>query len=90
VDPEYDTPPVLAAYSKRWGAGPGWHFLTGDVAPLAAALGEIYWADEGTIGHNSVTTVIGADGRIAAAVDGSGYRVDQLVNLVAHQLETAP
>jgi protein SCO1/2 len=91
VDPDYDTPPILAGYARRWGADSrGWRFLTGDVAGLAAALGEVYWSDEGSIGHNSVTTVIGRDGRIAAALDGSSYRVDQLANVIARQLEEAP
>jgi hypothetical protein len=34
--------------------------------PLASALGEIYWADEGSIGHNSTTSIFGRDGRLAA------------------------
>ncbi len=29
VDPENDTPPVLAAYAEKYQAGPRWHFLTG-------------------------------------------------------------
>ena len=30
ADPGYDTPPVLAAYARRFGADPArWHFLTG-------------------------------------------------------------
>ena len=88
VDPEYDTPPVLAEYAKRWGADDrGWRFLTGGVGNLAAQLGEVYWTDEGAIGHNSVTSIVGRDGRLAAAVDGSNWRVDQLGNLIAHELE---
>jgi protein SCO1/2 len=87
VDPEFDTPVVLAEYARRWGAGSGWRFLTGDVAPLAAALGEIYWAEEGSIGHNSTTSIIGRDGRLAAQVEGSNYRPDQLLHLIARQLE---
>lgn len=88
VDPDYDTPAVLADYARRWGADTrGWRFLTGDVSRLAAQLGEVYWADEGTIGHNSTTSVIGPDGRLAAVVEGSNYRVDQLENVIARQLE---
>jgi protein SCO1/2 len=88
VDPEYDTVPVLAEYARRWGAEErGWRFLTGDVVRLAGQLGEVYWADEGSIGHNSVTSIIGRDGRLAAAVDGANWRVDQLANLIAHELE---
>lgn len=30
VDPDRDTPAVLADYHKRYGCGPGWKFLTGD------------------------------------------------------------
>jgi len=90
VDPDFDTPPVLAEYAKRWAAGAGWRFLTGDVAPLAASLGEIYWADEGSIGHNSTTSIIGPDGRLAAQLEGSTFRADQLAHLVAHQLENHP
>ena len=90
VDPDFDTPAVLADYARRWAAGPGWRFLTGDVTKLAASLGEIYWAEEGSIGHNSTTSIIGRDGRLAAQVEGSKYRPDQLVHLVARQLENHP
>jgi protein SCO1 len=87
VDPDYDTPAVLEDYAARWNAGPNWRFLTGDVARLAAQMGEVYWSDEGSIGHNSTTTIVGRDGRIAARVDGSSWRVDQLENLIARELE---
>jgi protein SCO1/2 len=90
VDPDFDTPAVLAGYARRWSAGPGWLFLTGEVAPLAAALGEIYWADEGSIGHNSTTSIIGSDGRLAAQIEGSNYRLEQLVHLTQRQLENHP
>lgn len=88
VDPDYDTPAVLSEYARRWSADPAtWHFLTGGVGPLAAALGEVYWFDEGSIGHNSMTSIIGRDGKLAAVVEGAGYRVDQLGNLLERQLE---
>jgi protein SCO1 len=87
VDPDFDTPAVLADYARRWSAGPRWKFLTGDVAGLASSLGEIYWSDEGSIGHNSITTIVGRDGRIAARVDGSSWRIDQIENLIARELE---
>jgi protein SCO1/2 len=88
VDPDYDTPTVLADYARRWTADPQtWRFLTGDVAELASALGEVYWYDEGSIGHNSMTSIIGRDGKLAAMVEGAGYRVDQLGNLLERQLE---
>lgn len=88
VDPDYDTSAILLEYAARWGADErGWRFLTGDVAKIAAALGEIYWTDEGSIGHNSSTAVVGRDGRIAAIVEGSTWRVEQLENVLRHELE---
>jgi protein SCO1/2 len=88
VDPDYDTPSVLAEYARRWGAvSPRWRFLTGDVAPVAALFGEVYWSDEGSIGHNSTTSVIDRDGRLAASVEGSSWRADQLERLIFYQLE---
>ncbi len=90
VDPDYDTPAVLADYARRWGAGANWKFLTGDVARFAARLGEVYWSDEGSIGHNSTTTIVGRDGRIAARVEGSSWRVEQLENLIARELKENP
>jgi protein SCO1/2 len=90
VDPDYDSPSVLAEYSRRWSAQPGWLFLTGDIAALASALGEIYWVDEGSIGHNSTTSIIDREGRLAAVVEGSNYRADQLMSLVAYQMEKRP
>ncbi|MCU1233162.1 MAG: electron transport protein SCO1/SenC [Candidatus Solibacter sp.] len=90
VDPDFDTPAVLAGYARRWSAGASWHFLTGNVAPVAGALGELYWADEGSIGHNSITSIFDRNGRLAAAIDGANYRADQLVNLISRQLESHP
>ena len=90
VDPDYDTPAVLREYARRWSAGPSWRFLTGDVAPLAAALGELYWFDEGSLGHNSTTTIVDRQGRLAAAIEGSNYRPDQLIDLISRQLENHP
>jgi protein SCO1/2 len=42
LQPELDTPEVLAAYAKSYGAGPGWEFLTGrrdDIELLRHRLG---------------------------------------------------
>src|SRR5262245_16750707 len=90
VDPDYDTPSVLAEYASRWGADPArWQFLPGDQSVLAASLGEVYWTDEGAIGHNSVTSIVGRDGRLAATLEGAGFRADQLENLIAHELRKA-
>jgi protein SCO1 len=36
VDPEHDTPERLKEYSERFGAGPGWSFVTGKPADIRA------------------------------------------------------
>lgn len=41
IDPEHDTPEVLLEYSQRFGADPGWEFLTGsrkDINDVMRAL----------------------------------------------------
>ena len=42
IDPEVDTPAVLKAYAEKYGAGPGWTFLTGkkeDIEQISRKLG---------------------------------------------------
>jgi protein SCO1/2 len=36
IDPEYDTPDRLRDYAQRFGAGPQWQFLTGEVDDIVA------------------------------------------------------
>lgn len=36
LDPETDTPEVLARYAKRYGTGPGWTFYTGELEAIDA------------------------------------------------------
>jgi len=57
IDPATDTPPVLREYAERYGARPGWQFLTGaedDITLLRRKLG-LYIAEiegEGSNDHN--------------------------------------
>jgi protein SCO1/2 len=41
VDPEVDTPAVLKAYANKFGARPGWYFLTGDKANVKGVLAKL-------------------------------------------------
>ncbi|MEO8131978.1 MAG: SCO family protein, partial [Bryobacteraceae bacterium] len=90
IDPQFDTPEVLQDYAKRWGAqADAWRFLTGPAAEIqrvAGNFGLVYWPDEGSLGHNSTTSIINPSGRLAAIVEGSSFRVDQLGDLIARQL----
>lgn len=41
VDPETDSPEKLKEYAKRFDAGPGWSFLTGQLADIRAINGKL-------------------------------------------------
>lgn len=90
IDPQFDTPPVLADYARRWQAGESWKFLTGtpeQIREVAGLFGLVYWPEEGSITHTVATAVIGRDGTLVAKIDGAGYRPDQLLALINHALE---
>jgi protein SCO1/2 len=85
IDPQFDTPEVLSEYARRWKAGESWRFLTGSaeqIQEVAGLFGLVYWPEEGSITHTVATAVIGKDGRLAAKIDGAGYRPDQLMALI--------
>jgi protein SCO1/2 len=90
IDPQWDTPQVLAAYAKLWRAREdGWRFLTGSpeaVRRAATDWGLVYWPEEGAIVHTSRTALIGRDGKLLAVVEGSSFRTDQLLGLIRHHL----
>ena len=85
-DPKHDTPSTLAAYAAANRAGgPGWHFLTGDLAAVERvcdAFGIQYWAEEGLITHSLQTAIVDRDGRLAASVEGKDFTPRQLGDLV--------
>lgn len=62
IDPEHDTPEVLAEYAERYQAQPGWWFLTGkesDITLLRKKLGlYIEEIQDGSNNHN-VNLIIG-------------------------------
>jgi protein SCO1/2 len=90
IDPQYDTPAVLTEYAHRYGAdGESWRFLTGSmdqIREVAGIFGLVYWPEEGSITHTVATAVIGRDGKLAALIDGSSYRPEQLRDLIQHTL----
>lgn len=57
LDPEHDTPEALKAYAEKYGAGPGWLFLTGkrkDIDIVRFKLGE---RSEEKEDHNNIVRV---------------------------------
>ena len=91
IDPQYDTPAVLSEYGRRYGSdGERWRFLTGSmdqVREVAGLFGLVYWPEDGSITHTVVTGIIGRDGKLAALIDGSSYRPEQLRDLVQHEID---
>lgn len=62
VDPETDTPEVLAKYAERFGAGPGWSFLTGkkdDIREVRKKMGMLR-ADEEAKSDHTLDMMIGS------------------------------
>ena len=86
LDPEYDTPSVLKAHARKYGADPAvWSFMTGepkDVASFSSQFG-LYVERTGDgptdVNHNLRTVVVDAEGRLARAHTGNDWTAAQLV-----------
>lgn len=79
VDPQTDTPAVLADYARRVGANPaGWSFLTGSPEEIAGMVrsygGYARRAQSGEVDHLFLTSLIDRQGRLR--VQYIGYRFD--------------
>ena len=83
VDPEHDTPKVLAEYAKHLGANPArWKFLTGDpkaVADVASRFGVLYYPDAGQVVHTQAVAVVDPEGRLAAIYYGEKWEPEHLL-----------
>jgi protein SCO1/2 len=82
-DPATDTPQRLRNYAVAAHYDPShWSFLTGDesqVSSLADQMGENYWHEGGSVGHNLRTVVVDPKGRIRKIFSGNKWSVDELV-----------
>jgi len=83
VDPEHDTPEVLADYAKKAGANPKrWKFLTGSpeaVARVASDFGVIYYPEHGQIVHSLAVAVVDPKGRLATIYFGENWQPEHLL-----------
>lgn len=85
LDPEFDTPAILAQHAKALGADPGrWYFLTGkrdDVLAFARRFGVITEPGDASapVVHNLRTAVIDPQGRLVKAYSGSIWSPAELV-----------
>ncbi len=82
-DPARDTPAKLATYARNAEYDKThWSFLTGDenqISGLAEQIGENYWREEGSIGHNLRTVVVDASGHIRNVIPGNKWTVEEFV-----------
>ncbi len=83
VDPEHDTPAVLADYARRAGADPKrWKFLTGKpaaVADVASSFGVLYYPDHGQVVHGQAVAVVGPDGRLSTIYYGESWEAEHIL-----------
>lgn len=57
VDPLTDTPERLKAYAEKFGAKPGWYFLTGEKADVDTVLKKLGGYVEDRNDHNSILII---------------------------------
>jgi protein SCO1 len=83
-DPATDTSSHLKTFANMVHYDPShWSFLTGDetqIGGLADQLGENYWREGTSIGHNMRTVVVDPKGRIRKIFPGNKWTVDELIN----------
>jgi protein SCO1/2 len=89
LDPEYDTPPVLKAYSSPYlGAKrpvPAWEFLTSDpetIRRLAEFFGLLYRTESDQIVHSLRTAVVAPTGGVTKVLRGNRWTADDLLAAV--------
>jgi protein SCO1 len=82
-DPAHDTPSRSANYALAADYDKNhWSFLTGDedqISGLAEQMGENYWHEGASIGHNLRTVVVDPTGHIRKIIGGSKWTVSELV-----------
>jgi len=89
VDPQFDTPEVLAAHAQRTGADARvWKFATGDtdaVTQLAGRFGVSVFregSDPSGLTHNLRTAIIKPDGTLATVLGGNDWTPAALIEAV--------
>jgi protein SCO1/2 len=87
LDPDFDTPQLLAAHAQRAGADPEiWRFVTGDrdaISSFASRFGVSTireTPDVQNITHNLRTAVIRSDGRVERIFSGNEWTPEELLD----------
>ena len=85
IDPEYDRPDKLKAYSEQFRAGEGWDFLTGDSADIVQVLKSFDSYAGSKMNHQPVTLLKSPDNSTWTRLDGLASSED-LANEVTARL----
>ncbi len=92
VDPEVDQPEVLKAYAESYGAGPGWHFLTGTPANVRTVLAKLGNAVTSRNDHKNIMLMGNVPTRLWKKANGVAP-AEQIAaifdTVLANQLESA-
>jgi len=70
IDPEHDTPPRLAEYARRFGAGPRWRFLTGELDDVVAVQKAFAAYQANKMQHRPLTFLRGSPAAPWVRLDG--------------------
>ena len=70
IDPEYDRPDKLMAYSKQFRTGPGWDFLTGDSNDIMQVLSSFDSYAGSKMNHQPITLLKSPGSSSWTRIDG--------------------
>ena len=70
IDPEYDRPDKLMAYSEQFQAGPGWDFLTGDSKDIVQVLKSFDSYAGSKMNHQPITLLKSPESASWTRLDG--------------------
>lgn len=87
IDPEYDRPRVLKAYTEQFGAGPGWTFLTGDSLDIERVLRSFDVYAGSKMNHRPVTLLRRPGAEEWTRIDGLASGADLAREVTARLLD---
>lgn len=94
IDPEYDSPGVLARYAAKYTGDTGtWTFATGvpdEINRLTEALGVTVVRDGAQFDHSLTTAVIAADGTLSGVWRGNQWSTEEVAARVEFLLDRRP
>ena len=87
IDPEYDRPDKLKAYSEQFRAGAGWDFLTGDSADIVQVLKSFDSYAGSKMNHQPVTLLKSPGSSSWTRIDGLASGADLASEVTARLLD---